>query len=120
MINGFEEQTVELTNDEIKTIVPIFIRGLNSHIGKQNAITNKEIILLIETKYQIKLKDSRVRKIIHYIRINRLVPKLCATSNGYYVAQSKKEHYEWIESIKQRLNSIQDIYNNALNEYHNE
>lgn len=44
MITNFEEYTEELTDDEKTNIVPILVRGLQTKIGKSNAITSTEMI----------------------------------------------------------------------------
>lgn len=108
MITGFEELTYELTDDEI-TICNIIIRGIQSNVGNENAISNIQIRKILLEKYEIKTTDIRIRKIINHIRIKRLVPKLCASSKGYYIAETKEEHQKYIESLQERVHSIQSV-----------
>lgn len=108
MITGFEEITHELTDEELE-ISKIIIRGIQSNIGSDNAISNVQIRKILLTKYEIKITDIRVRKIINHIRIKRLVSKLCASSKGYYVAETKEEHQKYIESLQERISSIQSV-----------
>lgn len=108
MITNFEEYTHDLTSDE-KLALPIIIRGLNLQRGKNNAITNVEIRQILKEKYQIKISDPRIRKIINYIRVRSLVPKLCASSKGYYIAINKEEHYEYLLSLQERRDSINTV-----------
>ena len=117
-INGFEELTHELSEQEIR-----IAKFLSKHyfpeeaIGYENAKTNKEIelkICLLAARYNIELEHKytsvRIRKIINYIRVNGLCNCLLATSNGYYVTNDKYEIDKYLESLKQRIQSIQNVY----------
>lgn len=106
MINGFQEHTDELNGEEKQFFLPIIVRGLSGKIGKANAVTNKQITTGFKNRYSKDLKPSRLRKIIHHIRTRGLVKNLVATSNGYYVAQNQRELEVYIESLRQRANSI--------------
>lgn len=103
MINGFEKQTEELSQEELK-LVSGFVAGLKTKIGKENAITNKAIREAYESK-GIKVPDARVRKIINHIRMSGLVQNLCASSCGYYVAANLEELNDYIEGLESRVNS---------------
>lgn len=109
MINGFEKETQELSNYE-HTLVPILVKGLLSKKGKSQSITNKQICEILKPHYR-KINQVRVRKIIHYIRCNRLVTNLIATSKGYYRAENKKELDDYRKSLVQRINSIAELNN---------
>ena len=105
MLNHFEDYTQELSKEE-KRILPIVVNGLKKCTGKHKAFTNKSITKAIENRYDIKVSDARLRKIIQYIRNNDLVPLLIASSKGYYVSNDKEEIRDYINSLNQRLNSI--------------
>lgn len=109
MINGFKKETQELSKFE-HTLVPIMVKGLLGRQGKSEAITNKQICEVLKPHYS-KINQARVRKIIHYIRCNRLVTNLIATSKGYYRAQNQKELDDYRESLIQRINSIAELNN---------
>lgn len=106
MLEGFEKQTMPLTDEEQNTLVPIFVRCLAGQRGKENAVTNKEIC---SKMCNYKMSDARVRKIINHIRINDLVPCLIATSNGYYVAVTEQEISEYCLSLEGRENAIREV-----------
>jgi len=115
MIQGFNEQTNPLNEEEIK-LLPGFIKGLTTKIGKENSITNKEI----RAKYKsigINIPDARVRKIINHIRIKGYVKNLCATSNGYYVAKTKKEIEDYLKGLKERIESQNYVYQKLVEQY---
>jgi heptaprenylglyceryl phosphate synthase len=114
MINGFEEQTHGLTEFELKELIPILVKGFSKRVGKDKAITNGAIIKILRNTYGLKnISEPRIRKAIHYIRDNRLVPKLIASSNGYWVATSQKEMQEWADSLRGRINAIKNILDYA-------
>lgn len=111
MIEGFEKYTYELTDQE-KEILPGMVEGLKRKIGSNNAITNKSICDAYK-KIGKKIDPPRVRKLIHYIRINGLVPRLVASSKGYYVANNKEDLNRYITSLEQREAAIKSIRKNA-------
>lgn len=108
MIKNFEEQTAPLSEYEEKTLVPVFIRGLITKVGKDNAITNGQIVTAMKgAGYRI--SDTRVRKIINHIRINGLVQGVIATSDGYYIATTEQELADYEESLLGRENAIRAV-----------
>jgi hypothetical protein len=109
MIRNFEEQTESLSKEELE-LVPLFITGLETKIGKKNSITGKAIRNRLKEK-SILVSDARVRKIINHIRVNGLVKHLCATSNGYYVAATHFEIYDYLKSLHERISAQQAVYN---------
>jgi len=106
MIKNFEEYTVELNQQE-ESFARAIAKKISLNIGKNKAVTNKKIQDSVLASSGIKLSDPKIRKIIQYIRQNNLAPNLCATSKGYFVAANEIEYNEYIEGLKQRLNSIQ-------------
>tara|TARA_R110000751_G_scaffold167191_3_gene273083 strand:+ start:396 stop:767 length:372 start_codon:yes stop_codon:yes gene_type:complete len=104
MIKGFETITADLSQDELDMIQPI-IKGLNNKQGKDMAITGTKICKAINTT------GPRLRKMINYIRTNNLLPGLCSTSNGYFVAQNIYEMQDYIISLKQRIKAQVEVLN---------
>jgi hypothetical protein len=114
MINGFSEQTHELTEYEL-SIVPVFVKGFATKIGKSNAVTNKEIVAKLKPQY--KVSDARVRKIVNYIRNECLLPGLIASSHGYYLTTDPVELETYIQSLAQRANEINRVKNSMIAYY---
>lgn len=106
MIQGFETETAPLTDYERETVLPVIIDFLKYRLGKLAAITNKK---LCDIFWEYKLSGPRVRKIINYIRINDLIPCLVATSDGYYVAQSEEELFNYEVSLRGREEAIRAV-----------
>lgn len=119
MIRTFEEYTEELTEDEVKYILPKLQIILTLAIGKEKALTNKQIVSDLnsynrpfpcdETQKHIKTSEPRIRKMIHILRVSDAIPFLIATSGGYYISNDKKEIETYIGSIDDRLRSIYQI-----------
>jgi hypothetical protein len=109
MITNFETQTEPLTPEELQ-LVPMFIEGLKTKIGKDNSITGGEIQKAFAEKMNLKVGGARIRKIINHIRINGLVKYLCATSKGYYVANKKAEIEEYLTSLHERISAQTKVY----------
>jgi len=108
MINGFEKETHDLSQYEISILVPQVVEILINKIGKQNSITNDRIREIIN-QHKVILTNSRLRQIIHYIRIKGLVKCLIATNKGYYISNDVEEFMSYIDSLTQRENSIRSI-----------
>ncbi|MFA5849967.1 MAG: hypothetical protein WC833_08790 [Bacteroidales bacterium] len=108
MLNGFREQTQQLNDYELNTLLPIVIRGLETKIGRENAITNVSIVRGMRAHGR-QINEPRVRKIINYIRTNNLVPLLIATSEGYYVAKTVDELDDYIDSLAGRERAIREV-----------
>ena len=104
MLTGFEKLTKELNEDELNKVDTI-VKGLGARIGKNNAITSSRIC------DKMNLTAVRLRKIIHFIRINGLLFGLCSNSKGYYMASNLREFEECIISLKQRIRSQVDVLN---------
>lgn len=105
MINGFEEETAPLTEAEHK-MVPWFVAGLSTKIGADMAITSDEMAKAILDKKGVTVTGARIRKIINYIRVTHQVPRLMATSKGYYITNDRAELGRYIQSLKQREEAI--------------
>ena len=108
MINGFEEETAPLSEEEEK-LVPVFVQGLRTHVGYTNAVTASYMTEVFKTKYGVRVDGPRVRKIINHIRLRGLVPRLIASSRGYYVADKDLDLLRYIESLRQREGAIRAI-----------
>ena len=108
MITNFERETHELTEYELNTLLPIIVKGLSTKIGKGNAITNKAICKAMDT-IGYKLHEARLRKLIHHIRAQDLILYLIATSKGYYIATTTQEVQGYIQSLSERISSIEFI-----------
>ena len=104
MINGFEQETEPL-NDYEQSLVPIFIQGLKTKLGKESAVTNDAMIAGLD-KLGHKLNQARVRKIIAHIRNKQLIKGLMASSKGYYITNNPEEIKEYIDSLQGRIEAI--------------
>ncbi len=112
MINGFPEETKEL-NDFEKQIAKFMIPKLNLNVGVDKAVTNIEIRRKLKTEgYEV--APARVRKIIHFIRVHKLVINLISTSKGYYRATKQKDLDKYVEGLQQRINSIAEVKKSFL------
>lgn len=107
MIKGFEDITAVLTEDEMLLVRPM-VNSFSKRIGKERAVTSKEIIDAIYNAYNIKLTGAKVRKYVNYIRHHHL-PNLVATSNGYYLTNDYRELKEYYESLDGRESAIRAV-----------
>lgn len=108
MISGFNKQTAPLCEYEREIVLPIMVKCLERHIGKDKAITNAQMCQKMK-EYGYSITESRVRKIINHIRNNDLVKCLKASSKGYYVATDKRDMQQYIDSLDERISAIQKV-----------
>lgn len=108
MIKNFEDFTIELTDAELK-LIPMMVDRFSTKRGIKNIVTADTMIAKMDQALGIKMKDTRIRKMIQFIRVNNLVPGLIATSRGYYTAETVAEINQWIESLKARESAIREI-----------
>tara|TARA_R110002012_G_scaffold26744_3_gene86520 strand:- start:2526 stop:2900 length:375 start_codon:yes stop_codon:yes gene_type:complete len=107
-INGFENKTYELTEYEKNVLLPTLIKGLRTKIGVEKAVTSNQILERLQNK-GFDLNSARIRKLINYIRVNHEIPFLMASSKGYYIEHDVTKMKSYIESLKQRANSILNV-----------
>lgn len=108
MINGFEEQTSPLSEYERDVLLPLVVRGLRLKVGRENAVTNKEMCAGLG-RHGYEVSGARIRKLIHHIRTEGLVIGLVATSGGYYVATEKDEIVSYVRSLEGRETAIRRV-----------
>lgn len=107
MINGFEEETGTLTDEEVK-LIPLFIQGLVNRYS-DDPVTGAEITNRLLDRKGIYVTGARVRKIINHIRINRLLVNLIASSRGYYIERDEAKLKAYVESLVQRASAIMNV-----------
>ena len=109
MIIGFEEYTHELTDLELKYVVPTIIPILEDAEGPKNAVSAAMLIKHIEHLTGYSTHDSRIRQAIHHLRITETIRNLCANGKGYFIAQKKEKVETYLLSLSQRVNSIEEM-----------
>lgn len=102
------EQTKPLTDYEDKVILPLIVQGLHGKVGKSKAITNKAMCSALKS-YGCKIDSPRIRKIINHIRLSGMVIGLIATSEGYYIAETRKELEDYLRSLEGREGAIHAV-----------
>lgn len=117
MIPNFEDFTIELNQTEHR-LIPMMVDRFRTKRGIEHIVTADTMIAKINEAFGVKLKDTRIRKMIQFIRVHNLVPGLIATSRGYYTAETTAEINEWIESLKAREFAIRQIREVAEHHVH--
>ena len=105
MLKGFENITQPISDYEKDILLPVVLRGLKNKVGKEKAVTNKEIVSGM-TKAGFKISDTTVRKLVNHIRTNSLINGLIATSKGYHISTDITEVSNYIDSLDGRINEI--------------
>lgn len=108
MVRGFETYTAPLSPYERDTVARVLAEMLQWRKGKALALKNAEIRAMMRTRGYA-LSDAKVRALINYIRINALVERLVATSDGYYVATSAAELADYCDSLREREAAIRAV-----------
>lgn len=108
MINGFEDETEELTQYELEELLPVLVEHLPKKIGIKKAVTNAKMVRGLKDM-GLNVNGPRLRKLINYIRRKNLVSNLIATSRGYYIPVTTQEFANYVESLRQRENAIRAV-----------
>lgn len=107
MIIGHENETFELSKDEINLAIKLIPHFKNR--TKKNPVKAKEIVTGVNNVYQLttKFSEVRLRKIVNYYRVNSILP-IISYCKGYYVSYDPEDINEMIKSLNQRAKSILD------------
>ena len=108
MLEFFEEYTAALTEEERQTLLPLMVRSLKQHVGRENAVTNKRMREGLEA-WGYKVSDARIRKLINHIRRYSRVECLMATGKGYYVTEDVAELEQYLKSLEKRAKAISEV-----------
>lgn len=106
MIEGFEDFTGELSEQEeavAKILVDAFPKW---YTGVERAVTNARICKGLKKEYSIDMDQPRIRKIISHLRIKRRIPNLLANSKGYYVENDPALVQAYIRSVRGRIDAM--------------
>lgn len=87
-----------------KQFVKPLIRGFISHIGKNNAISTKEIVLrLAHSKFnKIKWTAQKVFRFARHIQSTGEVVGLCNRNGFWFVAKDQSELSDHIDFLKEK------------------
>jgi hypothetical protein len=108
MIINFEELTHELTKKELGLLQNLCV--ILEWANVNDPLKEKEILKELN---QIgsgtnTIPGSRLRKMIHCIRVNQILPVI-GTKRGYFVSWNKEVLQKQITSLEQRARSIQEV-----------
>lgn len=119
MIVTFKKYTKDLTQDEVEYAREIFKLLLRTKQTKR-PITNKQMCNQLKQAHGWNIDGPRMRKIINWIILRNHISKLIATSKGYKIAETKKELELYVQSLTERVGSIEarrDIAKMDLNNW---
>jgi hypothetical protein len=104
MINGFDKETVPLSDYERETLLPIVANWLKATSRSRPIINKMATSWLRDRGYNI--TEARFRKIVSAIRLEAIVENVIATSKGYYVSDDASEIADYIQSLRERAGAI--------------
>lgn len=115
MVTNFEQYTADVSDKEL-WIVELIAKRIRHNVGRKAQVTNAKIRKALSLDLKdgngnvirkgVKISEPKLRKYIQYIRQNNLVPMLCATQRGYYIAQTVQEFVEYIDTFEERINGM--------------
>lgn len=110
MIPLFEEITFDLKDIEKYAVAP-FVAGMLKQTTFNNPKKGAAICRAVQSEYQIKFSEARLRKVIGYIRHNRLLENkiVGASSKGYFATSDPSLIKKCIDSIEQRAAMISAV-----------
>lgn len=108
MIKNFEKQTHELNSEEVRVANHLF-RTLKQSRSKFH--TNNEIAIFLNNIYGINIAAPRLRKVIHYIRVELCdLGTIIASFKGYKYSDVLEDIEDYQKSLTQRINSQREIW----------
>lgn len=113
MVVGFEQETKELAESELK-LVKQFVNSFKKRVGRDKRITAAEIELTYRN-LGTKINGARIRAIVHHIRYNESIIInerkyfLISDNSGYWISCDLEEINRFAESLAQRAGSILSI-----------
>lgn len=100
-----------LTNVEAD-LIPSFKRLLKHARGPENAMSARMIVESIQRNYpDIRIDDVRVRKIINYMRVNKMIKNLLASSRGYFIERDRERVRQYVSSLRSRARNVMQVAN---------
>ncbi len=108
MIRGFEKETEDLNEQEVR-LSHLIALTLDTRVGLHNALTNNQLCEVIEFHHGLIVSPSKMRKIINHIRRNKLVKNLIANTKGYFVSKDREEIIEYVKSLYERIDAIKEV-----------
>ena len=103
-----EKRSRSLSNYEQNVLLPILMNGLEMKKGKENAVTNKQIVQSVR-KHGVRINNFSVCLLVNHIRTNDLMVGLMATSNGYYVSSSEQELIDYEKNLMNREVALRKV-----------
>jgi len=114
MIDGFEEYTFKLTDEE-QRLLPYLRAVIRRHVGEEQAATAGQLSREVRDRYSVPgIEGPRMRKLIHNIRVSGDIEKLVASSRGYYIATTDEEVKQYAESLRERAAAILAVRKSLL------
>lgn len=105
MIQGFEEHTSNIKPEEIE-ISQVIVSIIKQCKSKDRGITNKKLrSVLFDMGYDV--NDARIRRFIQFIRANNMLPRMCGSKKGYYIAENEEEWVKYKIAFRTRITSMQ-------------
>ena len=115
MIHKFEDITKQLSAEEIKYAERL-AKSWNLDPFKHEHKNAESLIATFEAA-GIKILESRLRKIINYIRLKDLCSGLCSDNKGYYIASTPADLKDTLISLRDRILNQTATYKALLQQY---
>jgi len=96
-----------LSREELKCIPFVVTIIKTQSKGKEKPISNNQIATFLSEMgfkmFYANEPSPRIRKMISHIRINGLIPLLCANSKGYFITKNIVEFDAYLDTFKKRV-----------------
>lgn len=92
-------------------LVPVFKAILKRAKGRENAVNSSTIADKLSRQYfeTTDVSSGRIRRVIHFIRINQLIKNLIASNKGYYVETDPVKIRQYVNSLRSRALKINNV-----------
>jgi hypothetical protein len=97
----------KLTNPQEKKMIPIIVKALKA-TDYDNPLTNAQLCKLLR-KDGYNCAEPTMRKLIHFIRVENIIPCLIASQWGYWVEEEREYVDGYITMMQGRIREMRMV-----------
>jgi hypothetical protein len=92
-------------SEENHMLVPKEVFILRSCQGKEQAKTQQDVCNVLAGEWSVIINPRRLRVIVHYIRIKKVLPLLVGDKYGLYIDNDREKLLNWAKMKERKVRS---------------
>jgi hypothetical protein len=98
--------TLEKGERKIASTVGDYIR---KRASKGKEVNNAALVAMLEVNGFKRVKDSEIRRIIHWLRVKGKFQWILANQKGYFYSESEEDLKVYLSTLKKKINSMREV-----------